>query len=78
MWTNNARDSSILSPISPTNRDSCAYASISEKKFRVTDFSYSLNDTAQQRRGPSEQRTSKSLHAPAVCCSAWFGVRAVR
>ena len=32
------------------------------------------NDPAQQRRGPSELRISKSLHAPAVCCSAWFGV----
>ena len=35
------------------------------------------NDTAQQRRGPSELRTPKSLHAPAVCCSDWFGVRVV-
>src|SRR5262249_12055383 len=31
------------------------------------------NDLAQQRRGPSELRPGESLHAPAVCCSEWFG-----
>src|SRR5437763_14229563 len=33
------------------------------------------NDPAQQRRGLLELRTFKSLPAPAVCCSAWFGVK---
>src|SRR5262249_12927822 len=32
------------------------------------------NNEAQQRQGPSERRIWKSLHAPAVCCSAWFGL----
>jgi hypothetical protein len=32
-----------------------------------------LNDPAQQRRGPSELHVMESLHAPAVCCSAWDG-----
>jgi hypothetical protein len=36
------------------------------------------NDTAQQRRGPSELHVMKNQYAPAVCCSAWFGVRTVR
>src|SRR6185369_1022488 len=33
------------------------------------------NDQAQQRRGPSEPHAPKSLHAPAGCCSSWFGLR---
>src|SRR2546421_98485 len=32
------------------------------------------NDTAQQPRGLGELHVSKPLHAPAVCCSAWFGL----
>ena len=36
------------------------------------------NDPAQQRRGPSGLRTWESQHAPAVCCSVWFGGEALR
>jgi len=32
------------------------------------------NDTAQQPRGTSALSVTKSLPAPAVCCSGWFGV----
>src|SRR5438270_12471029 len=32
------------------------------------------NDPAQQPAGPSELHVGESLHAPPVCCSAWFGV----
>src|SRR5262249_52772328 len=32
------------------------------------------NDTAQQPRGRGELGVSKTLHAPAVCCSGWFGL----
>jgi hypothetical protein len=34
----------------------------------------SQNDQAQQRRGPRELHIWEILHAPAVCCSAWFGL----
>jgi hypothetical protein len=31
------------------------------------------NAPAQQPRGRGELRVAESLHAPAVCCSGWFG-----
>ena len=41
-------------------------------------MSLASNDPAQQPRGLSELRIWKSDHAPAVCCSAWFGAPLVR
>src|SRR5262245_8224460 len=45
----------------------------SKKRLRLRD-NPDRNDQAQQRRGPTELRTPETLHAPAVCGSAWFGV----
>ncbi len=53
MRTKDARDSSILSAISPADRDSCAYASISERHFRVTDFSYSQSKLFERNMCPT-------------------------
>jgi hypothetical protein len=40
----------------------------------TTRAEVTANDQAQQARGPSKLHIWESLRAPAVCCSAWFGV----
>src|SRR5437868_12096101 len=37
------------------------------------DFVSHPNDPAQQPRGLGELWVPEPLHAPAVCCSGWFG-----
>src|SRR5262245_47973680 len=59
---------------SPNPTQLVAAASASRTRIGILQFSKPPNDHAQQRRGPSELRTPETLHAPAVCCSVWFGL----
>src|SRR5262245_48452931 len=63
---------------SPNPTQLAAAASASRTRIGILQFSQPPNELAQQRRGLLALHVGKNGRAPAVCCSAWFGVWATR